>query len=392
MDRTRRQVSRRHSASKSIDPTQIPRSTAAALLSWFDRVARDLPWRQNPDPYGIWVSEIMLQQTQVRTVIPYWERWMKTLPDVRALARSDEAMVLKLWEGLGYYSRARNLRKAAQVLVERGETRLPGSVEGLLELPGIGPYTAGAIASIAFDQPAPILDGNVIRVLSRVHALPGDPKRRETNARLWALAESWVRGAGGCTNSKGRARYGDLNQALMELGATVCTPTQPACPDCPLADACTGRKAGSPERYPEIPPRAKPESRWFATLVIRHRTKFWLRQRGQGDVNAGFWEFPNLELASAAADPVSALADLFRLEADRLRPLGELRHSITKYRMTQKVFAMEWRGGLRNADRLGEGQWVSEAELEALALTGSHRTLCGKPWFADWVQQLEVDV
>ncbi|MCW5558222.1 MAG: A/G-specific adenine glycosylase, partial [Verrucomicrobiae bacterium] len=260
---------------------------AAALIPWFRARARDLPWRRTRDPYAIWVSEIMLQQTQVRTVIPYWERWMQALPDVAALARTPEDRVLKLWEGLGYYSRARNLQKAARLLVERGGV-FPDSVEGLLELPGIGRYTAGAIASIAFHRPEPILDGNVIRVLTRLFALGGDPKSSRLNARLWGLAEQLVRAAEASAHAPGACSA--LNQGLMELGALICSPREPHCAECPVASHCRAHALGRAHRYPgggRVPDTVKV---CRVVVVAEQGGRRFVRQRPDGAVNGGFWE------------------------------------------------------------------------------------------------------
>lgn len=184
------------------------------LLKWFDRDQRDMPWRKDRDPYRIWVSEIMLQQTQVKTVIPYFNRWMKTFPTVHALAKAPLPKVLKQWEGLGYYSRARNLHKAAHIVSQELDGNIPDTLPGILKLPGIGRYTAGAILSIAYDQPVPVLDGNVKRVVSRLFLMKDNGATTASETRLWNKAESLVP----------RKRPGDFNQALMELGATVCLP------------------------------------------------------------------------------------------------------------------------------------------------------------------------
>src|SRR5256886_12318336 len=189
-----------------------------ALLKWFGQHARDLPWRRTLDPYAIWVSEVMLQQTQVKTVIPYWERWMAQLPNVTALAKTKPELVLKLWEGLGYYSRARNLQKAAQIIVRDYGGKFPENFHHTIELPGIGRYTAGAICSIAFNQPTPILDGNVIRVLTRLFGITGDPRDKLTGAQLWRLAAELVSVAAR-TSSNGGPKGSHFNQALMGLGA-----------------------------------------------------------------------------------------------------------------------------------------------------------------------------
>ena len=206
-----------------------------ALLAWYRAHRRDLPWRRTRDPYAIWISEAMLQQTRVETVIPYWERFLARFPDVEALATADADDVIACWAGLGYYSRARNLHRAAQIVVERHAGRLPADVELLRELPGVGRYTAGAVASIAFDRPAPIVDGNVARVLARLFGIAADVRSRAVQERLWREAEELARGED----------PGALNQALMELGAMVCTPRAPRCADCPWSRRCAAFAHGS---------------------------------------------------------------------------------------------------------------------------------------------------
>ena len=215
------------------------RLPAARLLRWATKNLRDLPWRVEPrDPYRVWVSEIMLQQTQVVTVIPYFRRFTERFPTVQALAAAPLDDVLKLWEGLGYYARARNLHRAARKVVAEFEGRLPDTVEELSQLPGIGRYTLGAIASIAFGRDAPVVDGNVKRVLCRVYAIRGDARRPAVQKKLWALAEANL--------PKGKA--GRWNEAMMELGATVCTPRSPRCDECPLAGVCRARALGIQEQ------------------------------------------------------------------------------------------------------------------------------------------------
>ena len=219
---------------------------APLLLDWFAGNARDLPWRRTRDPYAIWVSEIMLQQTQVKTVIPFWERWLRELPTIEAAAKAPSAKIHKLWEGLGYYTRVRNLQKAALIILEQHNGTFPRSFDEVLALPGIGRYTAGAICSIAFNQPKPILDGNVIRVLTRIFGIAENPKEKKTNAQLWQLAEALVTRAEAESlrrkKPSGRPIPGfnwqnnacsALNQSLMELGALICTPRSPQCFDLP---------------------------------------------------------------------------------------------------------------------------------------------------------------
>ena len=345
---------------------------AGQLRRWFASAARDLPWRRTRDPYAIWVSEIMLQQTQVKTVIPYWERWMKELPDVAALARASEDRVLKLWEGLGYYRRARFLRAGAQAVLDAHGGRFPERLEDILALPGIGRYTAGAIASIAFGLPAPILDGNVIRVLTRLQALPGDPKSKVLSARLWRDAEALVRAA---------ARSGEpgacsaLNQALMELGATVCLPRNPRCGECPLAGECRARGAGRAEAYPQIPRRPEATARAFVVLVVVCGDRYCVRQRDVSDVNGGLWEFPSEERTESGAslDPQSVGRRWFGDGLEEWRELGSVRHSITRFRMTQHAFAARLKRMNRRAETVG--RWMSLAELDRLAFTAAHRRI-----------------
>lgn len=342
------------------------RQVASTLARWFLANARDLPWRRTLDPYAIWVSEIMLQQTQVRTVIPYWERWMRQLPDIAALARAQESTVLKLWEGLGYYSRARNLWKSARVVLDGHEGVFPRDVVAIRSLPGIGRYTGGAIASIAFDLPEPILDGNVVRVLSRVFAVAGNPKDKLVNEELWRLAAEAV-GAmkpDGFAEDVAPMRFAGwrsvLNQALMELGATVCLPRSPDCERCPLNSQCRARLTDRVAAFPELPPRAASTVREFHTFVLRRRTRYLIRQRPPGEVNAGFWEFPGIELADAGEKPESSCTRLLGFGIGDLKPLADLRHSITRYRYHQQVLAGEWPARRKWS---GSGEWVPLDEL-----------------------------
>src|SRR5690348_10038681 len=230
------------------------------LLNWFAVNARDLPWRRTRDPYAIWVSEIMLQQTQVKTVIPYWNRWMRELPTIEAVAKASPAKIHKLWEGLGYYTRVRNLQKAAQMILEKHDGKFPETFEEVLELPGIGRYTAGAICSIAFNQPTPILDGNVIRVLTRVFGIAENPRDKKTNEHLWTLAEQLVTHAA-LSNRKskiGNRKFpacSHLNQSLMELGALICTPREPKCGACPISKQCFAHQKNRVADFPNLEKR-----------------------------------------------------------------------------------------------------------------------------------------
>ncbi|MEZ4393287.1 MAG: A/G-specific adenine glycosylase [Polyangiales bacterium] len=237
-----------------------------ALVAWFRAARRDLPWRRTRDPYAIWVSEVMLQQTRVDTVIPYYTRFLRDFPTARALADAPESEVLARWSGIGYYRRARLLHAAAKAVVERHGGELPADHAQLRALPGVGDYTAGAVGSIAFGLAVPLVDGNVERVLCRLFAIPGDPKTTAVKRRVWSLAAALVVGAD----------PGDLNQALMELGATVCAPTSPRCLTCPARAWCAGAREGDPARYPEKPARARPPTERWRALIATRGDAIWL--------------------------------------------------------------------------------------------------------------------
>ena len=348
------------------------------LLAWFAANARDLPWRRTLDPYAVWISEIMLQQTQVKTVIPYWERWLRTLPDVRALADAPEDRVLKLWEGLGYYTRARNLQKAARVIITEHAGQFPRDFAAILALPGIGRYTAGALASIAFNQPAPILDGNVIRVLTRLFALPGDPKEKRLNARLWELAEELVNAAARISDSKfqipnSAGNCSALNQALMELGATVCTPRAPACLKCPLVTQCAAQRADRVEEFPQVKARTVATERRYVVAVLERGGKFLVRQRPADVVNAGLWEFPNEELTDLQADARTAVARWLHMPKEIFFPLKPVKHAITRYRITLEIFRAA--AGRKRPPVEGDAIWAGLARLEHLPFTSAHRRI-----------------
>jgi A/G-specific adenine glycosylase len=269
---------------------------ATAVIDHYVQVRRDLPWRRTRDPYAIWVSEIMLQQTRVATVIPYWQRWMEKFPDVVALASAPLDDVLASWAGLGYYSRARNLHAGAQAVRARFGGALPTRAAELRAVPGIGPYTAGAIASIAFGERAPLVDGNVARVLARVFAIEDDIKSTAGSKALWAAAGELMAAL------PASAAPGDLNQGLMELGATICAPTQPRCLVCPVVRDCEAARTGRQDVLPVVPARKQP-----GELPLIERTLVWIEHAGElvlarrtpDGLFGGLWELPPLELAAA---------------------------------------------------------------------------------------------
>ena len=344
-----------------------------ALLRWFATHARDLPWRRTRDPYAIWVSEIMLQQTQVKTVIPYWERWLRELPTIASLAAEPPERIHKLWEGLGYYTRVRNMQKAAQQIVTQQDGRFPNHFDAVLALPGIGRYTAGAICSIAFNQSTPILDGNVIRVLTRLFGIHGDPRDQRVNESLWQHATALVNKAAAVPHSAFPIPYSTgpcsaLNQSLMELGALVCTPRQPACDACPLREPCLARRHGLTSTLPNLAPRPKPTPRRFIALVVERSGRFLVRQRPANTVNGHLWEFPNYEATGAQPASAQGFKKHFDLTVREPRPFCVIKHSITRYRITVEVF----RATQTRSNHAAAGRWLTLAELAELPFTSAH--------------------
>ena len=338
------------------------------LLSWFTQNARDLPWRRTRDPYSIWVSEIMLQQTQVNTVIPYWEHWMRELPTIETLAKANSEKIHKLWEGLGYYTRVRNMQKAAQSLVANCDGEFPNQFDQVLALPGIGRYTAGAICSIAFNQPTPILDGNVIRVLTRIFAIAEDPRDKKASAQLWRLAEQLVLHAWRIPSHASACSH--LNQSLMELGALVCTPRAPRCSNCPVNKHCLAFKQNQVELFPNLGKRIAATERRFAAFVLESKGKILVRQRPAGVVNAHLWEFPNIELQNGTAVPFAA-SKLLGFEPQTCGSLCRIQHSITRYRITLEAFSVS---GFPKS--LGKTEtWRTLLELKELPFPSAHKKI-----------------
>ncbi|MBP6208399.1 MAG: A/G-specific adenine glycosylase [Anaerolineales bacterium] len=299
------------------------------LLKWYRQHGRTLPWRDHPDPYAVWVSEIMLQQTRVETVIPYFEKWMKLFPDVKALAQASERDVLNAWEGLGYYSRARNLHKAAQIVASKFSGQLPRDLTDLRALPGIGRYTVGAIASMAFGMDEPTLDGNLRRVFARLFDVSEFADSPAGEKMLWDLAAQNL--------PKGQA--GDYNQALMDLGATICTPKSPRCLLCPLMEICESRKKGTQEQRPVLKPKKSAPHYVHAAAVIMERGRVLLSQRPSEGLLGGMWEFPNARVnADPAKELTQALNAACRLKLKKGDPLGIVQHAYTHFKVTVHAF------------------------------------------------------
>ncbi len=294
-----------------------------ALLAWYRRARRDLPWRRTRDPYAVWVSETMLQQTRVETVLPYYERFIAELPTVHALAEAPEARVLALWSGLGYYRRARMLQAAARRIASEHRGRIPEEPEHLRRLEGVGPYTAGAIASIAFGRRVPLVDGNVARVLARLFAVEDDVKSARGKARLWAIAGRLVAGVD--------VDGGDWNQALMELGATVCTPREPACAACPVRLRCRALAGGVVRDLPRAAQKRPPREVFRTALVLASGDAVLLARRCKRSLWGGLWEPPG------ADGVIDALAERLGVDAGGLRPVGRVVHVLTHRRMHVEV-------------------------------------------------------
>jgi A/G-specific adenine glycosylase len=361
-------VSPREPASVAGRPgTADVRKLRAPLLRWYRRVKRDLPWRRTNDPYAIWVSEIMLQQTQVATVIPYYERFLELFPDVRALAQADEETVLGAWSGLGYYRRARSLHAAARAVVDEHEGLVPRAPDALRSLPGIGRYTAGAVASIAFDQPEPILDGNVRRILSRLFAIDAADAGRGHEERLcWDVAGTLVDGPS----------PGDLNQALMELGATVCSPTNPDCHGCPVRRHCRASALGEPERFPAPQPKREPESVSVAVAWIARGDRVLLERPGDDNPLRGTWDLPATEIRPGD-DPTTRIAATLAQRHGLSITVGDRTsrhtHGIMHRRLTLDVHACKLARG--SVAGRGDLQWAPAADLAGIAISGATKKI-----------------
>ena len=334
---------------------------APALLAWYDHVAAVLPWRGSGDAYRVWLSEIMLQQTQVETVKPYYARFLAAYPTL------DD--VLKLWEGLGYYSRARNLHRAAQTVAADYGGQFPATTDELQKLPGIGRYTAGAIASIAFGQRAPVLDGNVIRVFSRLLDLPDDVTQPATQAQLWRTAEDWLP----------HERVGDYNQALMDLGRLICKPRLPLCSACPIRDHCLAFQRGTQHERPVKKPKAEtPHYDVTAGLIWNEQGELLITQRPLDGLLGGLWEFPGGKL-EAGETLIECLKRELREELAIEVDVGDLytrvRHGFTHFRITLHAFTCRHIEGEPQALGVRAWAWVSPEALAAYSFGKADRQI-----------------
>ncbi len=330
------------------------------LLTWYRRHRRQLPWRESPEPYRVWVSELMLQQTQVKTVVPYFQRFMAHFPDVKTLAAADEQEVLAAWSGLGYYRRAKALHDAARRIVAERQGRLPTTLEGWLALPGVGRYTAGAVLSIAFGKRHPVLDGNVARVLSRLFLIRGDPRRGEARKTLWHTAEEILPDRS----------VSDFNQALMELGALVCTARNPACLTCPVEELCAARREGLQDVLPELSPRQPSVKVVLTAAVIERAGKVLMYRREGGELMRGLWELPGGS-CRANEEPQGALArearEHYGLRLEPGEELARVKHNIMNRRITLHAFQAYLRGELGGDPRARA--WVGREKLPEYPLS-----------------------
>jgi A/G-specific adenine glycosylase len=343
------------------------------LLAWYGKHKRDLPWRRTRDPYRIWLSEILLQQTRVEAVIPYYERFLARFPDVFALANAPLDDVLKAWEGAGYYARARNLHRAAQIVANERGGKFPRTVEGLLELPGIGRYTAGAIASIAFNKDAPVVDGNVIRVLCRYFGIRDDPKASATQEKLWDTARELV--------PAGEAR--EFNQALMELGATICLPKNPRCLLCPVQKDCFARQDGLQNDLPVKRAKKELPHRVIAAGVIYRRAgsgkeEILIQQRLTEGLLGGLWEFPG-----GKAEPGESLEECVAREVrEELgiqvrvgREILAVDHAFSHFSITLHAFRCEFISGRVRAKSAQRWKWIKPRELGEYAFPAANKRI-----------------
>jgi len=324
---------------------------SSLLLKWYSKHGRTMPWRDHPDPYAVWVSEIMLQQTRVETVIPYFEKWMKLFPDIPSLANASERDVLNAWEGLGYYSRARNLHKAAKIVASNFNGQLPRDLTALRTLPGIGRYTVGAIASISFKMDEPTLDGNLRRVFSRLYDVTEFADSPVGEKILWDVAAQNL--------PKGKA--GDYNQALMDLGATICLPKNPRCLLCPLMNMCKARENGTQELRPVLKAKKQVPQYIHAAAVIVERGSVLLSQRPADGLLGGMWEFPNARVEQdPAAELEKALRSANRIQIKRGEALGIVSHAYSHF----KVVVHAFRCASVSIPKDKKLKWVKLSELE----------------------------
>ncbi|MCB9358081.1 MAG: A/G-specific adenine glycosylase [Calditrichaeota bacterium] len=357
-------------------PLKLTSPTLRGLADWFASQKRDLPWRKTRDPYKIWVSEILLQQTQVATVLPYYLRFIKTFPTVEALASAPIDQVLKTWEGCGYYARARNLHKAAKQIIALGG-KLPSSRDELSKLAGIGPYTSAAIASIAFGEAVPVMDGNVERVVARVTGEEGVITEREVHARLQAVAETWMQ-----TAVKAGITPGDFNESLMELGATVCKPREALCAECPLKRVCVARKSFQDVTVlPRKPVKAKTPHYDIGAAIVRKNGRILITKRPEQGMLGGLWEFPGgkQERGETLEECVRReMQEELAIDVEVGAHFISVKHAYTHFKITLHCFDCKHIGGDLQLIHAADAKWVRPHELANYAFPKADRVVLEK--------------
>lgn len=339
------------------------------LLAWYAQKAAPLPWRASQDPYRVWLSEVMLQQTQVTTVLPYFERFTAAFPTVQDLAAADQDTVLKMWEGLGYYSRARNMHQTSQKIVEQYGGQFPTTAEALMQLPGVGRYTAGAIASIAFGEATPVLDGNVIRVFSRIFDIEDDVTQNMVQNRLWEMAEQLVPAE----------NPGDYNQALMELGRTICKPRSPLCRECPIQDYCLAFQRGVQEARPVKKKKAPtPHYHVTAGLIRNGNGELLIAKRPDNKLLGGLWEFPGGKQENGETLQECLKRELHEelgIQIEVGAFFVKVNHAYTHFKITLHLFECLYlpEGGQPQALQCADWRWVTETDLSRYAFSAADR-------------------
>lgn len=340
-----------------IIPESDIRFIQQGLLKWFKTNQRPLPWREKYSPYEVWISEIMLQQTQVKTVLPYFDRWMKALPTIQSVAEAKEDCVLKLWEGLGYYSRVRNIQKAARIIIEKFGGEFPSDYDDILALPGVGKYTAAAIASIAFNQNLPVVDGNVIRVLSRLLLYKKNTRLPEADKQMWEWMKSIL--------PDGKARA--FNQAMMEFGALQCTPAGPACESCPFNSRCQAYIKGMVGQLPDRGAKKESKNIKVALAVIKRGDRIFIQKRPPVGLMAGLWEFPGgkIEKGESAVDAIHReIREEVGISIKNVKVIKRIKHAYTSFKVDLHCFEAEHEGGKVSLNFASDGKWVKLSELK----------------------------
>ena len=345
---------------------------AKAILEWYRRNKREMPWRDNPDPYRVWVSEIMLQQTRVDQATPYFNRFINRFPDVISLANADQQEVLKVWEGLGYYSRARNLHETAKRIADEFNGRFPDVYRDILDLKGVGPYTAAAISSIVFNLPYAVVDGNVIRLITRYAGIREDVRSQKVKNQVQELADKWL----------SKDQPGDFNQAMMEMGAVVCTPRNPDCPSCPLQLQCNAYQTAETQTIPyKSPAKKKPHHHIAVGILQGDDQKVLIALRPEDAMLGGLWEFPGgkqEEGESIENTLKRELREELGVETEIIRPFMNLKHTYSHFSITLHAFLCRIESGEPKPKDSQEIRWVYRQELKDYPFPKANKTLTEK--------------